>query len=55
MTEEKSSKDIIERIEEWDRRVFLFFYDKGFFKNKKIIMFAKIYSFKNILILEEDD
>ena len=45
MTVESSFKIFIKKIEEWDFQVFLDLYSSGYLRQKKIILFAKIYSF----------
>lgn len=45
MTEEKSSKGLIKKIEKWDHKVFLLFYESDRLKKKEIRSFAKFYSF----------
>ena len=45
MTLEINFKNIIRKIEDWDNRIFLEFYESKFSKKKKIIQFAKIISF----------
>ena len=45
MSDKNSSKGIIQRINEWDQKTFLKFYGNKFLKGKKIILFAKIFSF----------
>lgn len=41
----EDSKGIIQRINEWDHKTFLKLYKNKFLKGKKIILFAKIFSF----------
>ena len=45
MTLEINFKNIIRKIEDWDNRIFLEFYESKFSKKKEIIQFAKIISF----------
>ncbi|TFF89867.1 MAG: phosphatase PAP2 family protein, partial [Promethearchaeota archaeon] len=45
MATEESSKGLLNKIEALDHRLFLYFYNSKLLKNKKIINFAKIYSF----------
>jgi len=42
---ELSLKLLLKKIEEWDNRVFLDFYDKQFLRKKSIVKLAQIYSF----------
>lgn len=45
MSDKNSSNGIIQRINEWDKKTFLKLYKNRFLKGKKIILFAKIFSF----------
>ena len=45
MTTEETSGGIIGKIERWDHRTFLYFYNKGFWSKGVMMTAAKIYSF----------